>query len=311
MAIADIDMTGRRATGPGALQWGAIVLLGITWGATFVGINVALEGFTPLWVAAGRLALGGALLAALSGFVPRAETAPADGSRWPWLLFIGSVGAALPFFLLSWGQLHVSSGFAGVTMASVALMVLPLAHLLVPGERMTPWKAAGVAVGFAGVVTLFSGRFEGGGHLLGQLACVGGAACYAMASIATRLCPPMDPVRLAAGQLVVGAAIVVPIALLHEGPPPVPEMRPLVALALLALIPTATANLLRVFVIRTAGPQFMSMTNYMVPIWAVIFGAALLGEGTPPTLLAALVLILSGIAVTRGAEIAARLRRRP
>lgn len=283
---------------PGPLQWGAIALLGITWGATFLGIGIALEGFTPLQVAAGRLLIGGAALLALAALTRDTEPEP-QGARWPYLLFIGSIGAALPFFLLSWGQLHVSSGFAGVTMASVALLVLPLSHAFVPGERMTSWKVGGVAVGFAGVLALFSDQLSGSGHLFGQLACVGGAACYAMASIATRLCPSMEPVRLAAWQIAVGAAIVVPIALLVEGMPEMPPARPILALILLALIPTATANLLRVFVIRTAGPQFMSLTNYQVPIWAVLFGVVFLGEATPPTLLVALALILSGIFVSQ------------
>ena len=288
------------------MQWGAIALLGLVWGATFLGIGIALEGFTPLQVAAGRLLIGGAALLALAALTPDTG-GEAEAARWPYLLFIGSIGAALPFFLLSWGQLHVSSGFAGVTMASVALLVLPLSHAFVPGERMTRWKVAGVAVGFLGVITLFGDRFTGGGHLLGQLACVGGAACYAMASIATRLCPPMEPVRLATWQIVVGAAIVVPIALYVDGVPEMPAARPVLALILLALIPTATANLLRVFVIRTAGPQFMSLTNYQVPVWAVLFGVVFLGEGTPPTLLIALALILSGIFVSQWQTIRSRL----
>ena len=308
MAIADIDMNGARTGGAGLAQWAAIAILGVTWGATFLGIKVALEGFSPLWVAAGRLVLGAAALLSLAALVR--DTAPAPAApRWPYLLFIGSVGSALPFFLLSWGQLHVSSGFAGVAMASVALLVLPLSHVFVPGERMTRWKVAGVAVGFAGVLTLFADRLGGSGHLTGQLACVGGAACYAAASIATRLCPPMEPVRLAAWQLAIGAMIVLPIALAREGLPQMPAIRPVLALVLLALLPTAAANLLRVFVIRTAGPQFMSLTNYMVPVWAVAFGALLLGEAAPSTLLLALALILSGITVSQWPAVRALVAR--
>ena len=294
---------------PGLPQWLAIVALGVTWGGTFLGIKIALEGLTPLWLAAGRLVIGALVLGGLALALGRPR-APRDGrARWPWLLVIGGVGAALPFFLLSWGQLHVSSGFAGVSMASVALMVLPLSALFVPGERMTVWKTLGVCTGLAGVVLLFWGRFGDGGDAvaLARAACLGGAACYAAASIATRLTPEMDPIRLAAAQLIVGAAIVVPIALWREGVPPVPEARPLVALLVLALLPTAGANLLRVFVIRTAGPQFMSLTNYQVPVWAVAFGVLFAGEDAPGTLLAALALILSGIAVTRAPAIRRRL----
>lgn len=291
---------------PTPASWAMIAALGLVWGATFLGIAIALEGLPPLWVAAGRLVLGAAALGALAATRPRS---PAAGRRWPHLLVMGVAGAAVPFFLLSWGQQHVSSGFAGVSMAAVALIVLPLSAALVPGERMSVPKALGVAVGFAGVVALFWGRFEGGTEAaaLGRLACLGAAACYAVASVATRLCPPMEPVRLAAAQLAIGAAILLPAALAAHGLPEVPPARPLAALLLLALLPTAAANLLRVAVIRTAGPQFMSLTNYQVPVWAVAFGAAFLGEAVPGTLLLALGLILSGIAVTQWPAIRARL----
>ena len=294
---------------PTPASWAMISVLGLTWGAVFLGIRIALEGLPPLWVAAGRLVLAFALLWAVSWFRPAEPDGGERAPRWPYLLVMGAAGGAIPFFLLAWGQLHVSSGYAGVSMAAVALFVLPMSAAMVPGETMTGSKVAGVAVGFAGVVALFWGQFGGGtdAALLGRLACLGAAAGYAVASIATRLCPPMEPVRLAAAQIGIGAAIVVPIALAVEGVPEMPPARPLVALVVLALVPTAAANLLRVAVIRTAGPQFMSLTNYQIPVWAVLFGAAFLGEAVPATLLLALALILSGIAATQWPSIRARL----
>ncbi len=55
-------------------------------------------------------------------------------STWPTVLLVGALSSAVPFMLLSWGQQYVTSGFAGVCMAAVALIVLPLAHILVPGD---------------------------------------------------------------------------------------------------------------------------------------------------------------------------------
>lgn len=290
-----------------------IAALGVTWGGAFLGIEIALEGFPPIWVAAGRLALAFALLAGMASTRRDVPGAAAGPRRWPYLLVMGGIGAALPFSLLSWGQQHVSSGIAGVSMAAVALFVLPLSAALVPGERMSAAKVAGVTLGFAGVVALFWGRLGGGtdAAVMGQLACIAAAACYAVASIATRLCPPMEPVRLAAAQIGVGAAILLPAALLAHGIPEMPPARPLVALVVLALVPTAAASLLRIAVIRSAGPQFMSLTNYQVPVWAVLFGALFLGEAVPATLLLAMALILGGIAVTQWPAIRARLAGAP
>ena len=67
----------------------------------------------------------------------------------------------------------------------------------------------------------------------------------------------------------------------------------------LALLPTAAATLLRVVVIRSAGPVFMNLVNYQVPVWSVVFGWALLGEALPPSLLTALALILAGLVLSQ------------
>ena len=64
-------------------------------------------------------------------------------------------------------------------------------------------------------------------------------------------------------------------------------------------MPTALANLLRVVVIRSAGPVFMSLTNYQVPLWSVALGVAFLGEPLHLSLLVATVLILTGVALSQ------------
>jgi drug/metabolite transporter (DMT)-like permease len=99
--------------------------------------------------------------------------------------------------------------------------------------------------------------------------------------------------------LIVAALIVVPVALVQEGLPDVPGVEGWVIIAILGLVPTAAANLLRVMVIRSAGPVFMSLTNYQVPIWSVLLGAYFLAEPLPSSLLLAMVLILAGVAISQ------------
>lgn len=188
-------------------------------------------------------------------------------------------------------------------MAAVALIVLPLAHFLVPGEHLTLRKALGFLLGFAGVVVLIGGQaFASTGAALetfGRLACVGAAACYALSSVLVRRLPAVDAIGLATLLLIIGAMVVIPAAWLREGPPPMPDRQTLAVLLILGVVQTATANVLRVLVIRSAGPTFMSLTNYQVPLWSVLLGAVILGEPLPPSLLLALVLILSGLALSQ------------
>jgi drug/metabolite transporter (DMT)-like permease len=279
-------------------SWLMILVLGLTWGATFMVIEIALRGITPFWLAAARIGFAAALMTAV--WLARGGRLFLDDARdWPAMVVIGLLSSAVPFMLLSWGQQYTTSGFAGVSMAAVALMVLPLAHVMVPGERMTLRRTAGFAIGFAGVVVLIGTQaFSSTGAALepfGRLACLGAAGCYALSSVWMRRLPAIDPIGLATVLLIIGAAMVLPAAWIVEGPPPSVDGQTLAVLALLGLVPTAAANILRVVVIRSAGPTFMSLTNYIVPVCSVVLGALVLSEPLPPSLLWALALILAGV----------------
>lgn len=282
--------------------WLMIAILGFVWGGTFLLIKLALGGITPFWLAAGRIGFAAVLLCGvwgLRGF----RLFKTDASNWPALVLIGTFSTALPFMLINWGQQHVSSGFTGLSMAAIPLMVLPLAHVFIPGERMVLRRLIGFLIGFGGVALLLGGRaFETSASELeswGRLACLSAAACYSVSSILTRRLPAADPVGLAAIFLVIGSVIIVPAAWAVEGPPVVPDGKTFALVALLGLIPTAAANLLRVIVVREAGPTFMTLTNYQVPIWAVVLGAIFLGEALPASMLMAMALILTGLCISQ------------
>ncbi|TDK43249.1 DMT family transporter [Antarcticimicrobium luteum] len=279
-------------------------LLGMIWGGTFLVQEMALAGLTPFWLAASRIGFGAALTCAVWGWRGgRLFKVAPTGFQWVSLFSIGFLSSTIPFMLLAWGQQYVTSGFAGVSMASVALIVLPLAHVFVPGERMSLRRVLGFVIGFAGVALLVGGQaLDSTGLSLempGRIACVGAAACYAVSSVQMRTLPPVDPIGLSAVLLLIGALGVVPVALMVEGVPPVPDARTLWLVAFLGLVPTAGANLLRVTLVRSAGPVFLSIVNYMVPVWSVLLGALILSEPLPPSLLTALVLILCGVGLSQ------------
>lgn len=285
-------------------SWITVSVLAFVWGGTFLVTEVALAGITPFWLAASRIGFAAVVMTliwGLRGFI-LFDAPPALGHRGT-LIVIGIGSSALPFSLLAWGQQYVTAGFAGVSMASVALIVLPLAHFFVAGEVMNLRKVAGFIIGFVGVVILIGTQaFDSTGGALetpGRLACMAAAACYAICSILMRRLPAVDPIGLSTVLLIIGACAVIPVALILEGPPPMPEPYILGVLAFLGLIPTAAANFLRVLVVRTAGPVFMSIVNYMVPLWSVLLGALILSEPLPPSLLGAMMLILAGVGLSQ------------
>ncbi len=285
-------------------SWLMVATLGLTWGATFLVTEVALEGITPFWLAAGRIVFAAVVMIPLwQIWGGRLFERTPDRGTLAIVLAVGAFSTAVPFLLLAWGQQFVTGGFAGVSMASVALIVLPLAHVLVPGEQMTLRRTAGFLIGFVGVCVLIGGQaFDTTGSDLewaGRIACVAAASCYGISSILMRRLPEVDPIGLSTVLLVIAAAMVVPLAVLREGAPVLPDTRTLLVIAFLGLVPTAAANLLRVLVVRSAGPVFMSLTNYQVPVWSVLLGAWLLNEPLPPSLLLALALILCGVCLSQ------------
>ena len=298
-----------------AASWLMIAVLGFVWGGTFMIIEVALRGMTPFWLAAGRIGFAAVLMGAvwaMRGFA--LFQSPPSAAAWRITALIGAMSSAVPFILLSWGQQYVTSGFAGVSMASVSLLILPLAHFLVPGEQLTLRKSAGFLIGFFGVCVLIGAQaFESSGTRLetpGRIACFSAAFCYAISSVLMRRLPSVDPIGLAAVLIIIGALVVIPVAYFVEGPPPLPDARTAGVIAFLGLVPTAAASLMRVLVVRSAGPVFMSLTGYQVPVWSVVLGALVLGEPLPPSLLTALLLILAGLALSQYGSLSRLFRQR-
>lgn len=289
---------------PGLMNWLQLCFLALIWGASFLSITVALEGVQPLGIAAFRLSLGAFVLLSVSVALGHGLPSLTTPRVWLHALGLAIFTNSLPFALLGWGQQSVASAFAGVTMAAVPLLVLPLAHIFIPGERMNIWKLSGFSLGFLGVLTLIGWQEVGAanGENWAKMACIGAAGCYAIGSIITRTSPPVHPIAFSAAGLLLAACISVPLALGFEGLPSNVPTKSVLALLYLALGPTALATILLVRVIQSAGPSFMSLVNYQVPIWSVIFGAAVLGETIPSSFLTALVLILAGLAISQSAQ---------
>ena len=286
---------------PTALNWVSIFALGLIWGGTFMVVSMALESYGPITVATARTTLGAVTLVLLAAAMGR-PLPLRDVRLWRYIIPIGLFSTALPFFLLSWGQQYVASAFAGLSMAALPLFLLPLAHVF-SDERMNTRRTIGVLIGFIGAAVLLGpGAFSGGsGNLepLARLACLGAVLSYSVSSITTRQCPPVDPIALSARSLLVGSLVLLPMMLAIEGVPQWQSGRSGYAIVFLGLVPTALATLLRIQTIRSAGSVFLSLVNYQVPLWAVVFGVTVLNETLPISFFLALALILTGLVISQ------------
>jgi drug/metabolite transporter (DMT)-like permease len=268
-------------------------------------VEVALAIWRPAQITALRVLLAGLVLlvAALAG----RHALPRDLRRWGFFLAIAIVGNAMPFFLISWGQQHVESGLAGILAACTPLVALVLAHYSFEDERLSWRHFAAFGLGFGGVIVLvgpdsFAALGGSSARLLGQLSVLGGAVCYAIATVLARLIPPTHPVVTAAGVMLVGSAIMSPFG--WAGLQRFPEMSLAAgaAIGFLGLLGTGSASILYFYLVPATGVRFASYLNYLVPVWAVGLGTLILGESVPLTAWVALVLILSGLAMSESAR---------
>ena len=288
-------------------DWLTLLLLTVLWGSAFMLNELALSAFPPSVLVAGRIVIA---MAFICGYLLMGNgKLPPIGREWLPLAVLAIVGNVLPFHLVAWAQQHIDSSMAGILLAVVPLLVLTIAHFLVPGGRLTRWRIVGFVLGFAGVVIIIGPDAIGGimspTAVWGAIATLGAALCYAASTIYTRRLGPGDPVRRSAGVLIVSSMLAMPAALVAVPDVVMPGVLAVFAVGALGMIATGFATILCFRLIQGPGPAFLSLVNYMVPAWAVLAGIVLLGESVSHTVMYGLALILLGIACS---EFGARIR---
>ncbi|MEO1918767.1 MAG: EamA family transporter [Paracoccaceae bacterium] len=290
-----------------AINWILLLLLGLIWGSSFLAVSKALTGFGPITIAAIRVGIAAVTLTGISFFMGHGlpSTSDTTGRKiWRHAFGMAIFTNAIPFSLLSWAQIHVSSGYAGITMAVVPLLVLPLSHFFIPGERLSRQKTLGFGVGFIGVIVLIGPAqiLQSGGSDIANIAriiCVIASCCYAVGSIITRLAPNGPQMAFSSAALILAAAMLIPVALIVEGVPNAPNQAALLGLLYLGFFPTALATVVLVYVIKAARPPFLSLVHYQIPVWAAVIGKVVLNETLPGQFVWALGLILVGLGVSQ------------
>lgn len=257
------------------------LLLALIWGFSFYFIKVGLEVFTPVGVAAGRIAFGFVTLVLLAA-VMRVPLPP----RWSWkyLLVASLLWVSIPWMLFGYGETQVSSALAGIINAATPLMTLVAILVAFPEERPTRQRILGLIVGFAGILIVV-GWGSISGNPLGILALLAAISCYGIAfPFARRYLTgpmarePIAPVSLALGLMVWGLIVTVPVGAVTGFVHAPASLGPLAAVAALGILGSGLAYVLNFRVTQRADATTASTVTYLTPLVAVVAGAALLGE---------------------------------
>jgi drug/metabolite transporter (DMT)-like permease len=284
-------------------DWALLLALVAMWGSSFMFNKLGVATVPPATLVAGRLTLGAATMLVL--LYARGLRLPRPGPIWGAYAVLGIVGNAAPFFFITWGQQIVDSALAGILMAAMPLATLVLAHFLVHGERITAQRGLGFVLGFAGIIFLMepaavAGLGGAAIQILSQFAVLCGALCYSANSVLARLLIKSDFTVAAAGTLLAAAALMLPIAFVHDEPWALqPSLSSIASIVWLGIGPTAIATICYFRLISSAGPTFMSLVNYLSPAVAVFLGVTLLGEKPGVAAYAGLAFILGGIALSQ------------
>lgn len=283
-------------------HWFLLGLLVLIWGTAFAVTKVAVATIAPVWVVALRLWVAALMLAAAA--LLRGHRLPRGAADWAWFTWMALTGSVVPFLLTAWATQHIDSAVVGILSAAVPIAVGALAHALLPDEPMNRYVAAGLSLGFAGVIVLIgpAGLWSlagGATELVARLAMLGATLCYALHAVTARRMPPMGITVRAAGSVLVAAVLGLGLALAVD-PAGIAfadaTTGSFLAAVWLGLFPTGLASLLLFRLLDQAGARFLSLSNYLMPAVAVLAGMALLGERPDWTAFAGLALILGGIA---------------
>ena len=286
----------------GLAEWGMLLVLGLIWGGSFFLARIAVAEIAPLTLV--LLRVGIAALALHLYLVMRGLSFATALPHWRLFIALGLTNNVVPFSLIFAGQTVLGAGLAAVLNATTPFWTIILANMMTRDEKLSWNKMAGVLLGISGTAVMIGpGLLAGiGGLVWAKLALVGAAISYALALMVARRFRGVPPTIAATGQLTASTALMIPVALFTTDSAALLSVSPGVWSAVLgiALASTAYGYLLYFTLIERAGATNASLVTLIVPVSAMLLGAAFLGERLELFEMAGMMLIALGLVTIDG-----------
>lgn len=274
-----------------------LLMLATLWGGSYTFIKLGVATIAPITLIAGRTLIAGLLLLVI--MVWRGVRMPGDAATWRRFLFQACLNSVIPWTLIAWAERSVDAGLATILNSTSPIFTFFLTLVIAHQDRPSWRKLFGVIAGMAGICLIIGIQaLHGfGEQLFAQVAIVVATICYAGGAVFSRGFKGLDPMAPAAGSLLCGAAILLPISMAAEQPwTLMPSTTSLLALAGLAIFSTAIAFVIYFRLIQTLGSVGTTAQAYLrVPI-GVALGVLLLGERLSPTAWIGLACVVVGVA---------------
>ena len=285
----------------------AYIALGVTWGCSFIFIELGLEFLTPFGVAFVRCALGAITLLIIVKV--RKIALPKDKSTWRKLWIVALMLNVVPGILFAFAQQYVTSVVAGIINATTPLMTMVFMLLLFREQKLKSEQIIGLLIGATGVMVVL-GIWKGIGdnQLIGVVALLLAVSCYGYSfPYTTRKILPLGlkPEAAATIQLCMAAITLLPLYLLDGIAEENYRLTPLLAVLALGVLGSGFAYIWNFSIIAAAGGSIASTVTYVTPVVAVIVGWIFLGEQITWHEPIGAVFVILGAAMTQG-----RLKRK-
>ena len=280
-------------------NWFLLILLSAVWGGAFTLNKLALDSYTPEVIVAGRLIVGSAFLIVLVYFVYKRFTI--NFSQLNYYLFMSLVGIVIPFIAIINGQKNIDSAMAGILMATMPITTIMLSHFFLVDEKMNKQKFIGFIISFFGVFILiyrddlfinnsFSSTLES------QLLVMLGSTLYSVAAIYGKKYKMTDPVSASTGTILFATFfMIIYLLFIDESNPNLSELMLNTNILLLGILCTAIATIIYFQILQTSGASFLSIMNFLIPLWAILFGILILDDAFSWNYILGLAVILLGI----------------
>ena len=280
-------------------NWFLLILLSAIWGGAFTLNKMALDSFTPEVIVAGRLISGSAFLVVLIYFLYKRFSI--NLAQINYYLFMSLVGIVIPFIAIITGQKNIDSAMAGILMATMPISTILLSHLFLDDEKMNKQKFIGFIISFLGVFILIyrddlfinnsiSETFES------QLLVILGATLYAFAAIYGKKYKITDPLSASTGTILFATFFMtIYLIFIDQSKPSYSHLLLDINILLLGVLCTAIATIIYFQILQSEGASFISMMNFLIPLWAILFGIIILNDQFSWNYILGLLVILFGI----------------
>ena len=256
----------------------------VMWGSAFAALKISLETISPLNVMSLRLIIGS--ITVLLFFLILNKKLPISLNFWLWSFLIGFLGFSLPFSIIAWGAQFISSSLVAILMGINPIITLILSYILLKDRSFNLRIIFGIFSGLFGIILLVGlnrlyNLTINDNFFIGQIAVLGGTFSFALASVIIKNAPKENSFERSFSSLICGSLIGLLIVYL-SGDRSLSydqiSIKSITSLILLGVFPTGIATLLWFKIISLKGPLFLSLVNYLIPVWALFIGIFFLNE---------------------------------